>query len=229
MEVFNFLFNESPKITKILVLSSFGISILVWSGLVNTLDIYLNFYLIIHKYEIWRILTTFLYFGEFNLNLVLHMFIFFRDSKILEKKIFHGNSADYLYFILFCMIFLLILSPITKSLFLSTSLNFAMMYYWGRKSKMTNVEFMGVFTFRAPYLSIFYLMISFLLGYEYKELIIGIIVGHVYFFLKEILPRIKGVKGIKLLETPKIVQKVCDVLQLNNDFIIEIEDQNVML
>ena len=229
MEVFNFLFNESPKITKILVLSSFGISILVWSGLINTLDIYLNFYLIFHKYEIWRIVTTFLYFGEFNLNLILHMFIFFRDSKILERKIFQGNSADYLYFILFCMIFLLILSPITKTLFLSTSLNFAMMYYWGRKSKMTNVEFMGVFTFRAPYLSIFYLMISFLLGYEYKELIIGIIVGHVYFFLKEILPRIKGVKGIKLLETPKIVQKMCDVLQLNNDFIIEIEDQNVML
>ena len=229
MEVFNFLFNESPKITKILVLSSFGISVLVWSGLINTLDIYLNFYLIFHKYEIWRILTTFLYFGEFNLNLILHMFIFFRDSKILERKIFQGNSADYLYFILFCMIFLLLLSPITKTLFLSTSLNFAMMYYWGRKSKMTNVEFMGVFTFRAPYLSIFHLMISFLLGYEYKELIIGIIVGHVYFFLKEILPRIKGVKGIKLLETPKIVQKMCDVLQLNNDFIIEIEDQNVML
>ena len=229
MEVFNFLFNESPKITKILVLSSFSLSILVWSGLINTLDIYLNFYLIIHKLEVWRILTTFLYFGEFNLNLILHMFIFFRDSKILEKKIFQGNSADYLYFILFCMIFLLLLSPITKSLFLSTSLNFAMMYYWGRKSKMTNVEFMGVFTFRAPYLSIFYLMISFLLGYEYKELIIGIIVGHVYYFLKEILPRIKGVKGIKLLETPKIVQKMCDVLQLNNDFIIELEDQNVML
>ena len=229
MEVFNFLFNESPKITKILVLSSFSLSILVWSGLINTLDIYLNFYLIIHKLEVWRILTTFLYFGEFNLNLILHMFIFFRDSKILEKKIFQGNSADYLYFILFCMIFLLLLSPITKSLFLSTSLNFAMMYYWGRKSKMTNVEFMGVFTFRAPYLSIFYLMISFLLGYEYKELIIGIIVGHVYYFLKEIFPRIKGVKGIKLLETPKIVQKMCDVLQLNNDFIIELEDQNVML
>ena len=127
------------------------------------------------------------------------------------------------------MIFLLFLSPFTQSLFLSTSLNFAMMYYWGRKSKMTNVQFMGVFTFRAPYLSIFYLFISFLLGYEYKELIYGIIVGHVYFYLKEILPRIKGIKGLKLLETPKIVQKMCDVLKLNNDFIIEIEDQNLML
>ena len=229
MEVFNFLFNESPKITKILILSSFTISLLVWTGLITTLDIYLNFTLIVKKFQIWRILTTFLYFGEFNLSLLLHMYIFFRDSKILEKKIFHGSSADYLYFILFCMIFLLIINPFTKSIFLSSSLNFAMMYYWGRKSKMTNVEFMGVFTFRAPYLSIFYLLISFLLGYEYKELIYGIIVGHVYFFGKDILPRIKGVKGVQLLETPKFIQKICDIFNLNNDYIIEIEDANLML
>ena len=93
---------------------------------------------------------------------------------------------------------------------------------------MTNVEFMGVFTFRAPYLCIFYLMISFLLGYEYKELIYGIIVGHVYFFGKEILPRIKGVKGLKMLETPKFIHKFCDIMQLNNDYIIEAEEGNLM-
>lgn len=228
MEVFNFLFNESPKITKILILSSFSTSLLIWTGLATNLDIYLNFSLVIKKFQIWRLLTTFLYFGEFNLNLILHMYIFFRDSKILEKKVFHGSAADYLYFLLFCMLFLLFLSPFTQSIFLSSSLNFAMMYYWGRKSKMTNVEFMGVFTFRAPYLCIFYLMISFLLGYEYKELIYGIIVGHVYFFGKEILPRIKGVKGLKLLETPKFIHKFCDIMQLNNDYIIEAEEGNLM-
>jgi len=228
MEVFNFLFNESPKITKLLILSSFSISLLVWTGLITTLDIYLNFGLVIYKFQIWRILTTFLYFGELNLSLILHMYIFFRDSKILEKKIFHGSAADYLYFILYCIVFLLFLSPLTKSIFLSSSLNFAMMYYWGRKSKTTNVEFMGVFTFRAPYLSIFYLLISFLLGYEYKELIYGIIVGHVYFFIKEILPRIKGVQGIQLLETPKFIQKICDIFKLNNDYIIEVEEADLL-
>ena len=228
MEVFNFLFNESPKITKILIISSFATSILVWTGLITTLDIYLNYTLILKNFQIWRFLTTFLYFGEFNLSLVLHMYIFFRDSKILEKKIFHGSSADYLYFILFCMIFLLVLKPFTKSIFLSSSLNFAMMYYWGRKSKTTNVEFMGVFTFRAPYLSIFYLLITFLLGYDYQNLFYGIIVGHVYFFGKEILPRIKGLNGIKLLETPGIFNSLCEFFDLNNDFIIENEDPNLM-
>ena len=228
MEVFNFIFNESPKITKILIISSFSISILVWTNLISAYDIYLNYSLIIKRFQIWRIFTSFFYFGEFNLSLVFNMYIFFRDSKILEKKIFHGNCADYLYFLFFCMIFLLFLSIFTKPVFLSSSLNFAMMYYWGRKSKTTNVEFMGVFAFPAPYLSIFYLLITFLLGYDYKNLIYGIIVGHVYFFGKEILPRIKGLNGIKLLETPGIFVKLCEVLDLNNDFIIENEDPNLM-
>ena len=228
MEVFNFLFNEAPKITKILIISSFSISILVWTGLITTLDIYLNFGLIINNFQIWRILTTFLYFGEFNLSLILHMYIFFRDSKILEKKIFHGSSADYLYFILFCMIFLLFLSPFTKSIFLSSSLNFAMMYYWGRKSKTTNVEFMGVFTFRAPYLPWFYLVISFLLESDFKNDLYGLIIGHFYFFLKEILPRIKSVNNIKILETPRFFVRLCDKLNINNELIIDVEDGDLL-
>jgi Derlin-2/3 len=226
MEVFNFLFNESPKITKILILSSFSVSFLVYTGLITPYDIYLNYGLIIHKFQFWRIITTFFYFGEFNLNLIVHMYMFFRDSKSLEKKIFHNKAADYLFFIIYCMVSLLILSFFTNSIFLSSSLNFAMMYYWGRKSKTANVEFLGVFRFRAPYVSIFYLLISFLLGYEFKLLICGIIVGHVYFFIREILPRIKGVNGIKLLNTPTFFQKMCDMLKLNNDFIIDNEDDN---
>ena len=67
-----------------------------------------------------------------------------------------------------------------------------MTYYWGRKSKTTIVEFMGVFTFRAPYLPWFYLVISFLLESDFKSDLYGLLIGHLYFFLKEILPRIKA-------------------------------------
>ena len=101
MEVFNLLFNQAPKITKILIISSVAISVLVWSGLVTTLDIYLNYTLIIKRFQIWRLLTTFLYFGELSLSFVFNMVVFFRDSKDLEKKIFHGSCADYLYFLFF--------------------------------------------------------------------------------------------------------------------------------
>ena len=90
MEVFNLLFNQAPKITKILIMSSFAISILVWTGLITTLDIYLNYTLVIKRFQIWRILTSFFYFGELSLSLVFSMVVFFRDSKDLEKKYFMG-------------------------------------------------------------------------------------------------------------------------------------------
>jgi Derlin-2/3 len=126
------------------------------------------------------------------------------------------------------MIFLLIFNPLTKILFLSQSLSFAMTYYWGRKSKTTNVEFMGVFTFRAPYLPWFYLVISFLLESDFKNDLYGLLIGHLYFFFKEILPRIKSANNIKILETPKFFIRLCEKLNINNEFIIDVEDGDLL-
>jgi Derlin-2/3 len=89
--------------------------------------------------------------------------------------------------------------------FLSNSLSFAMTYYWGRKSKTTFVNFMGIFTLPAPYLPWFYLIFSYLLESEFKHDLMGMIVGHIYFYFKEIFPRIKKSKGLSILETPKIL------------------------
>ena len=228
MEVFNFFFQQSPKITKILTLSSISISLLTWFEIVSPLSLYLNYSLIFKKCQIWRIFTNFFYFGDFSLSLLFHMLIFFRNSKLLEKKIFQGSAPDYLYFILFCMVFLLIFNPFARIIFLSESLSFAMTYYWGRKSKTTNVEFMGVFTFRAPYLPWFYLVISFLLESDFKNDFYGLIIGHLYFYLKEILPRLKSVNNIKILETPKFFNKLCDKLDINNEFIVDVEDADLL-
>ena len=228
MEVFNFFFQQSPKITKILTLSSISISLLTWFEIVSPLSLYLNYSLIFKKCQIWRIFTNFFYFGDFSLSLLFHMLIFFRNSKLLEKKIFKGSAPDYLYFILFCMVFLLIFNPFARIIFLSESLSFAMTYYWGRKSKTTNVEFMGVFTFRAPYLPWFYLVISFLLESDFKNDFYGLIIGHLYFYLKEILPRLKSVNNIKILETPKFFKKLCDKLDINNEFIVDVEDADLL-
>ena len=80
-----------------------------------------------------------------------------------------------------------------------------MTYYWGRKSKNTFVNFMGIFTLRAPYLPWFYLVFSYMLESEFKNDLLGIIVGHIYFYLKDIFPRLTKSKGICLLNTPEFM------------------------
>lgn len=228
MEVFNFFFQQSPKITKIIMLSSITISILSWFEIISPLNLYLNYSLIIKKWQIWRIITNFLYFGDFGVSFVFYMLMFFRNSKLLEKNVFHASAPDYLFFILFCMLFHLLLCSFTNTIFLSKSLAFSMTYYWGRKSKTTTVELMGVFRIRAPYLPWFYLIISFLFESEFKKDFYGLVVGHLYFFLKDIFPRIKVTKGMRLVETPEFIIKMCDKLNINNDLIIDADDGDLL-
>lgn len=103
------------------------------------------------------------------------------------------------------MAVLCFIGPFTGILFMSNALSFVMTYYWGRKCKHLIVNFMGVFTLRAPFLPWFYLVLTCLLEGDFKVDLLGIIVGHIYFYFKDIFPRLKSCNGIKLLETPRIM------------------------
>ena len=74
----------------------------------------------------------------------------------------------------------------------------------------------------------FYLLISFLFESQIKNDFYGLIVGHFYFFCKDILTRIKLVNGLKLAETPNYIIKLCEKLNINNDLIIEAEDGDLL-
>jgi Derlin-2/3 len=228
MEVVEFFLSNSPKITKVITLCCASISILTWLNIVSPLYLYINYELIFKKFEIWRIFTSFFFFGKLSTSSLFHILIFFRNSKLLEKSVFKGNSADYLFFLVFSMSFIFILSSFFNIIFLSQSLNFAMTYYWGRKSKNTVVLVMGILNFRAPFLPIFYLIFNLLLENEYKNSFIGLLAGHIYFYLKDIFPRIKRGKKLQLLKTPNAIKKFCDICKLNNDFILDIDDGDMI-
>jgi Derlin-2/3 len=64
---------------------------------------------------------------------------------------------------------------------------------------------MGIFTLRAPYLPWFYLIFSYLLESDFKNDFIGMVVGHFYFYFKDVFPRIKKSKGLDIFQTPEIL------------------------
>jgi hypothetical protein len=89
------------------------------------------------------------------------------------------------------------------------------------------VLIMGILALRAPYLPIFYLIFSIILNSDFKEDLIGLLIGHLFYFFKDILPRIKRAKKKQFLKTPNFIKKFCDVLNLNNEFILEAENENM--
>lgn len=67
------------------------------------------------------------------------------------------------------------------------------------------MNFLGLFTFSAPYLPWVLLSFSFLLGNNPMVDLLGILVGHSYYFLEDVYPRMLPSRR-RLIATPRIVK-----------------------
>ena len=70
------------------------------------------------------------------------------------------------------------------------------------------MNFFGLLTFQAPYLPYVLLGFSLLLGNAVSVDLLGMAVGHTYFYLEDIFPNQPG--GFKILKTPQILKVLCD-------------------
>ena len=59
-----------------------------------------------------------------------------------------------------------------------------MVYVWARRNPYVRMSFLGLFSFNAPYLPWVLLSFAVVLGNSATIDLIGIIVGHVYYFWK---------------------------------------------
>ncbi|KAI0565570.1 derlin-like protein [Gracilaria domingensis] len=67
-----------------------------------------------------------------------------------------------------------------------------MVYVWGRRNSRQAVGFLGVLNFRAPYLPWVLLLFSFVLGSSPSMDLLGILAGHVYYFMADVYPTMTG-------------------------------------
>ncbi len=65
------------------------------------------------------------------------------------------------------------------------------------------MNFFGLLNFQAPYLPWVLFAFSLLLGNSVIVDLMGIIVGHVYYFLEDVFPRQQG--GFRILKTPRFL------------------------
>ena len=92
-------------------------------------------------------------------------------------------------------------------LFLGYSLTFMMVYVWGRRNETFPMNFLGLFNFPAPWLPWVLLAFSVLLGASPVVDLLGIFVGHIYYYFQDIVPRMPGrFRGKRLIFTPSIVR-----------------------
>jgi Derlin-2/3 len=89
-------------------------------------------------------------------------------------------------------------------------------YVWGRRNEHVRLTFLNLFPFTAPYLPWVLLTFSVVLGNPATIDVIGIVVGHTYYFLEFVFPVVAEARGwglTKLLHTPGLLKYICGEYQ----------------
>jgi Derlin-2/3 len=193
------IYRSIPPVTRtyvtLAVLTTLGCALEV----VSPLKLYLSWTRI--PVQPWRLLTNFTFFGpSISLDFIFHVFFLARYSRLLEETTFRGRSADYAWFLLVCGTLLTLTAPFVNVLFMGPSLTFAMVYLWSRRNESVSLSFLGLVNFSAPFLPWLLLLFTVLFGASATVDLLGIAVGHVYYFLSDVYP---SLTGCRLLETPR--------------------------
>eukprot|EP00906_Rhabdomonas_costata_P035195 RCo049461 len=195
-----------PVVTRVYLTLACLTSAAVHFEFVTLFHLYLNFHLVWSKFEIWRLFTTFLFFDMISIHLFFYMHFLYSYCRRLEEHYYHRRTADFLFMLLFGASLMLVFSAWVYNMkFLSHSLMIMVVYLWSRRNPDEHLNLLGLFTISAPYLAYVLLGFTILLGGRLENTIpdvVGIAVGHLYWFLADIFP---AVTGKQVLRTPGFV------------------------
>lgn len=210
-------YSEIPIVSRCYLTASFITTAACALDFVSPFSLYFNFGLIVYKGQAWRLITNFLFFGLFSWDFLFHMYFLVRYCRLLEEGTdFRGRTGDFTWMLILGASLMILVAPFVSVHFLGSSLTFMMVYIWGRRNEHVRMSFLGLFPFTAPYLPWVLLTVSVLLGNPATIDLIGIAVGHIYYFLEFVYPIIADIRGWhlrRIIKTPMILHHICGTIR----------------
>ena len=174
-------------------------------GFVSEHQLFFSTYYVFRKHQYWRIVTSFMYFGKIGLIFAIRILELIRFASDLEAHTFGPTRrAQYAWFLLCSSLSLLLVGSLLSIRFMSYPLSWILTYIWSRKSRHMRVSFLGVVTITAPYYPFIELLFTLVQSnLEFKDIAVGLLLGHLYYFLEELWPREMPSFGYHWIGTPQ--------------------------
>ncbi|XP_002724059.1 derlin-3 isoform X1 [Oryctolagus cuniculus] len=201
-------FLQVPAVTRAYTAACVLTTAAVQLELLSPFQLYFNPHLVFRKLQVWRLVTNFLFFGPLGFSFFFNMLFVFRYCRMLEEGSFRGRTADFVFMFLFGGVLMTLLGFLGSLFFLGQALTAMLVYVWSRRSPHVRVNFFGLLTFQAPFLPWALMGFSLLLGNSILVDLLGIAVGHIYYFLEDVFPNQPG--GKRLLLTPGFLKLLLD-------------------
>ncbi|XP_022257313.1 derlin-2-like isoform X2 [Limulus polyphemus] len=203
---FNSLWEEYmqiPVITRVYTTASLLTTLAVHLDIVSPSQLHFNPYLIIRHLQIWRILTTFLFFGKLGFQFIFNIIFTYRYCRMLEESSFYGQTADFFFMFVFGGSIMIIIAIFANFPFLGQGFTMMVTYIWSRKNSYYRMNIFGLLHIQAIFLPWILLLFSFLLGNSILVDLMGIGIGHLYYYLEDVFPN--QAEGYQILRTPYFI------------------------
>lgn len=215
MSIFYELWHSVPPITRTILLLNITLSLLVSLDLCTPYKLYFNYYLIKNKGQVWRAVTSLFYVGELSPHTIFDFVLFYYNSSKLEQHDFRNKPADLIMFYFFSCCSFLVLATYLGLQFLSPCLSATVLYVWTRRNPNVEVNLMEIFTFRAQFLPWFLMLLVVVFGFDAQDDLVGALVGHIYYYFADVVPKIPETKEMHLLKAPHFLTRLCEWLRIH--------------
>jgi derlin-1 len=201
-------YRSIPQMSRYWFTGSVVLPLIGKLGLVNGLTMILDFRLFFRHFHIWRPATALLYYPitpMTGFHYLINLYFLYSYSTRLESGVFDGRPADYGFLLIFNWLCLVIIGFIAELPLLMDPMILSVLYVWCQLNKDTVVSFWFGTRFKAMYLP--WVLVAFnmiIRGGGLMELL-GILVGHLYFFLMFKYPQDFG--GRQWLTTPEFLYR----------------------
>ncbi|XP_031636837.1 derlin-1 [Contarinia nasturtii] len=195
-------FKNMPIFTKYWLTLTVVISVLARFGILPGYLLYLAPELIFQKFQLWRLLTC-VFFYPMGYQFLLNCYFLYSYSLRLENEQFKSTPGDYFYLLFINWACCVIVGLLFKLPLLMDPLILAVVYVWCQFNKDVIVRFWFGTQFKAMYFPWVLLALNVVLSSGIDSLV-GIFVGHLYYFLKIKYPQELG--GMSYLDTPSFIK-----------------------
>ena len=187
-------FHSLPKITQTWFSLSLLCTLAVGFGVVSPERLILIPSLVL-KGEIWRLFTCFTYFGGFGFNTCISLYLLQSYSLRYETSPVNtgggGQTADFAYLMLISALMFLVLSYFLNQPVLGNGLVFTVLYVWSKNNAEQQVSMYG-FPIKAAQLPFVLIGLRVLMGHSVMLDLLGLVIGHIYYFLTSVMPKQNG-------------------------------------
>lgn len=199
-------FKGLPLFTRHWFGLTIALSLLGRFSILSPAFLILDYHKVFSDFHIWRLLTALFYYpinSRTGFHFLINLYFLYNYSLRLETGLFNGRPADYFFLLFFNSACCIIVGLLADFPYLMDPLVLSVLYIWCQLNKDTIVNFWFGTQFKAVYLPWVLLVFNLVLSGGGLMELIGILVGHLYFFLTFQYPQ--EFSGRQLLQTPSFL------------------------